>query len=67
MSDKETMKRMQELFEPIEQQILMCDSAEEVLMLASVMLTKTITIFDAQIGEAGRREIINGYGYGRPN
>lgn len=63
MSDKETVKRMQELFEPIEQQILMCDSREEVLMLASVMLTKTITIFDAQIGEAGRREIVNQYGY----
>ena len=61
------MKRMQELFEPIEQQILMCDSREEVLMLASVMLTKTITIFDAHIGEDGRREIVNGYGYGRPN
>lgn len=61
------MKRMQELFEPIDRQILMCDSAEEVLMLASVMLTEAITIFDAQIGEAGRREIINGYGYGRPN
>lgn len=61
------MKRMQELFEPIERQILMCDSREEVLMLASIMLTKTITIFDAHIGEANRREIVNGYGYGRPN
>jgi len=61
------MKRMQELFEPIERQILMCDSREEVLMLASIMLTKSITIFDAHIGEANRREIVNGYGYGRPN
>lgn len=61
------MKRMKELFEPIEQQILMCDSAEEILMFASVMLTKCITIFDSQIGEDGRKEIINGYGYGRPH
>ena len=40
MSDKDTLQRMAELAKPIDQQIMMCDSREEVLMLASVLLTR---------------------------
>ena len=50
--------RMQELMEPIERQIMMCDSREDVLMLACAMLDKTKTILDSQIGVEGRKTII---------
>ena len=36
---------------------MMCDSREEVLMLASVLLTRVKDMFDTQIGTDGRREI----------
>ena len=51
--------RMQELMEPIERQIMMCDSREDVLMLACAMLDKTKTILDSQIGVEGRKTIIS--------
>lgn len=57
MSDKNTLERMAELSKPIDQQIMMCDSREEVLMLASVLLTRVKDMFDTQIGTDGRREI----------
>ena len=50
--------RMKELMAPIEQQILMCDSREDVLMLACAMLDRVKIILDSQIGEAGRKDII---------
>jgi hypothetical protein len=56
MSD--VTNRMQELMRPIEQQIMMCDSREDVLMLACAMLDKTKTILDSQIGVEGRKTII---------
>ena len=57
MSDSDTLTRMAELSKPIDQQIMMCDSREEVLMLASVLLTRVKDMFDTQIGTEGRREI----------
>ena len=56
MSD--VTNRMQELMKPIEQQIMMCDSREDVLMLACAMLDKAKTILDSQIGVEGRKTII---------
>lgn len=56
MSD--VTNRMQELMRPIEQQIMMCDSREDVLMLACAMLDKAKTILDSQIGVEGRKTII---------
>ena len=50
--------RMKELMRPIEQQIMMCDSREDVLMLACAMLDKSKTILDSQIGVEGRKTII---------
>ena len=50
-------ERMLELVEPIEQQIMMCDSREDLLMLACVMLQRTREIFDLEIGIAGRKKM----------
>ena len=51
--------RMQELMEPIERQIMMCDSREDVLMLACAMLDRAKSIFDSQISVEGRKIIIS--------
>ena len=57
MSD--VRNRMKELMEPIERQIMMCDSREDVLMLACAMLDRAKTIFDSQISVEGRKIIIS--------
>ena len=51
-------ERMQELCKPIEQQILMCDSREDVLMMACAMLQHVKTMMDSQIGIEGRKQIL---------
>ena len=56
MSD--VQERMRELCKPIEQQILMCDSQEDILMMACAMLQHVKTMLDSQIGEEGRKQII---------
>lgn len=58
MSDRDTLTKMAELAKPIDQQIMMCDSREEVLMLASVLLMRVKDMFDTQLGIEGRREIL---------
>ena len=51
-------ERMKELCKPVEQQIMMCDSREEILMMACAMLTHVKTMLDSQIGIEGRKTII---------
>ena len=57
MSD-DVQARMKELMQPIDQQIMMCDSREDILMMACVMLTQCKTMLDSQIGKSGRQTII---------
>mgnify|MGYP006164697519 FL=1 len=52
------IERMKELCKPVEQQILMCDSSEEILMMACAMLTHVKTMMDTQIGVEGRKTIL---------
>ena len=51
------LERMAELMKPIEQQILMCDSREELVMFACAMLITIRDIFDMEIGEEGRKNM----------
>lgn len=57
MPDNYTIRRMAELSEPIDKQIMMCDSSDEVLMLACVLLQRVKLMMDTQIGKDGRKEI----------
>ena len=59
--DLEIMQRMAERTQPIERQIMMCDDSNEILMLASAMLTTSIRIFDEQITPEGRNQILMSY------
>ena len=55
MDNDKIKVRMSELVKPIDEAVMMCDSREEVLMLASVMMIRLKDIFDAQIGKEGRK------------
>jgi len=53
--------RMGELAEPIEKQIMMCDSREELLMMACVMLQRTKEIFDQELTIEGRKRMFKDF------
>jgi hypothetical protein len=57
----EVRRRMNELMEPIDRQIMMSDSREELLMLACAMQQRTTEIFDAELGENGRKHMYKDY------
>lgn len=58
MYDRELVRqRMSELMEPIDRQIMMSDNREELLMLACAMMQRTTEIFDAELGENGRKQM----------
>jgi hypothetical protein len=60
MRDEVTV-RMGELAEPIERQIMMCDSREELLMMACVMLQRTKEIFDQELTVEGRKRMFKDF------
>ena len=55
MNKNNVQERMAELMEPINRQIMMCDSRNDLLMLASAMMITVKDIFDNELGEAGRK------------
>jgi hypothetical protein len=50
-------KRMQELMEPVDQQLLMCDSREDQLMMACAMMQRVRELFDLHLGKDGRKQM----------
>jgi len=57
VNNTEIQRRMAELMEPIDRQIMMCDDREDLLMMASCMMVTVKGIFDQEIGEEGRRQM----------
>ena len=57
MSKNEVAERMSELMGPVEQQIMMCDTREDLLMMACAMLQHVNTIFTQELGEAGKNQM----------
>ena len=55
MEDLNIPKRMAELLEPIDQQIMMCDDRRDLLMLNVAMLQRSINVLDLLIGVEGRK------------
>jgi hypothetical protein len=52
--------RMRELMRPVDQQIMMCDDAADVMIMACAMLQRVTEIFDMQLTEQGRKEMFKG-------
>jgi hypothetical protein len=62
MYNKEAVrKRMDELMEPIDRQIMMSDSREELLMISCAMMQRTTEIFEAELGIEGRKQMYKDY------
>ena len=61
MNEDKIKLRMSELIRPIDEAIMMCDSREEVLMLASLMQVSLKDIYDAQLGVVGRKQMFTGF------
>jgi len=62
MHDRDTVrKRMDELMEPIDRQIMMSDSREELLMIACAMMQRTHEIFVNELGENGSKQMYKDY------
>ena len=59
MTSEQIQQRMAELMQPIDMQIMMCDTTDEVLMLASAMLTTAKDIYVQQLGEKNAVDLIN--------
>jgi hypothetical protein len=57
MNRNEVTQRMDELMAPVERQIMMCDTREELLMMACAMLQRTTEIFDHELGVEGRKQM----------
>jgi hypothetical protein len=58
MYNKEAVrKRMSELMEPVERQIMMTDNREELLMMACAMMQRTTEIFESELGVEGRKQM----------
>lgn len=55
MNDDDIDRRMIILMKPLDQQIMMCDSDNELLMLACAMLTRTQIIFKQVLGDDGAK------------
>lgn len=55
---KKVIDRMNELMEPIDRQIMMCDNVEDVLMLASNMMVTAKSIYVQNLGGAGAKQLI---------
>jgi hypothetical protein len=55
MNKDNVANRMAELMAPVEQQIMMCDSREELLMMACAMMQRTHEIFLQELGENGTK------------
>lgn len=53
------LARMNELFQPIEQQILMTDDKNDILLLSTIMLTTAKRIFEDHYGEQVGRILVN--------
>ena len=61
MQNQNIEKRMTELMSPVEQQIMMCDTREDLLMMACAMLQRTHEIFLNELGEEGSKLMYKGY------
>lgn len=43
---------------PLDNEIMMCDNASELLLLASCMLSTAVQIYKIQIGNAGAKDML---------
>ena len=57
MNRDNDLKRMKELFEPVDKAIMMCDNVNDLLMMASCMVTTVKSIYDDHLGIENRKKM----------
>lgn len=57
MIDNEIEERMKQMMQPIDQQLFLCETVAEELMLACAMLQRVSEIFESHLGEEGRKKM----------
>lgn len=60
MPDENYLRRSNELMEPIDRQIMMCDNVEDVLILASNMLITAKNIYVQRLGGKHAKKLLFG-------
>ena len=58
MTNEEVQDRMKQLMVPIDEAIMNTDSPEDILMLASIMMTTAIGIFETSLGKPGTKALV---------
>lgn len=59
MDNDDLLKRRQELFRPIDRQMMMTDDQNDMLLLASTMLESSVKIFINQYGVKQSKSLID--------
>jgi hypothetical protein len=58
-TSEEVQDRMKELMKPIDERIMMCDNVEDILMLASIMMTTSLGILRTTVGDTVAKGLVD--------
>ena len=58
-TSEEVQDRMKELMKPIDERIMMCDNVEDILMLASIMMTTSLGILRTTLGDTVAKGLVD--------
>jgi hypothetical protein len=58
MTSEEIQERMKVLIDPVDKAIMNCESGEDMLMLASIMITSASGIFESVLGKDQAKGLI---------
>jgi hypothetical protein len=57
-TNEEVHARMKELMKPIDERIMMCDNIEDIMMLASIMMTTSVGILRSYLGDETAKGLV---------
>lgn len=58
MEHRELITKLTEIMKPLDNEIMMCDNASDLLLLASCMLATSVQIYKTQLGNDGARKLL---------
>lgn len=58
MEYRELIEKLTEVMKPLDNEIMMCDNASDLLLLASCMLATSVQIYKTQVGNEAARQLL---------
>lgn len=58
MEYRELIEKLTEIMKPLDNEIMMCDNASDLLLLASCMLATSVQIYKTQVGNEAARQLL---------